>query len=159
MADVPQWRLSGDWFDVCNCTIPCPCYFAQAPAFGDCEGTLVWHIGEGRYGQVVLDGLNVLGLGAFTGNRRSPAPPPPLHPHHAELATAMGNICRAGNHPPPGMLRDGPAARAHPRIRVRRHQPHRPAAAGFLIALCDLCAIKREQPRRHILTHVPVALR
>jgi Protein of unknown function (DUF1326) len=32
------------------------------------EGTLVWHIREGRYGEVMLDGLNVLGLGAFTGN-------------------------------------------------------------------------------------------
>jgi len=29
---------------------------------------LVWHIREGRYSAVVLDGLNVLGLGAFTGN-------------------------------------------------------------------------------------------
>ena len=35
MADVPRWRLSGDWFDVCKCTIPCPCYFAQSPTFGD----------------------------------------------------------------------------------------------------------------------------
>ena len=68
MADVPRWWLRGDWFVVCNCTIPCPCYFAQAPTSGDCEGTLVWHIREGRYGDVVLDGLNVLSLGAFTGN-------------------------------------------------------------------------------------------
>jgi hypothetical protein len=68
MPDVPQWRVSGDWFDVCKCNIPCPCYFAQTPTFGDCEGTLVWHIREGRYGDVVLDDLNVLGLGAFTGN-------------------------------------------------------------------------------------------
>ena len=37
-------------------------------AFGDCEVTLVWHIREGRYGDVVLDGLKVPGLGAFTGN-------------------------------------------------------------------------------------------
>ena len=68
MADVPQWRLAGDWFDVCKCTIPCPCTFAQAPSEGDCEGVLAWHIREGRYGQVALDGLNVLALGAFEGN-------------------------------------------------------------------------------------------
>lgn len=68
MAEIPQWHLTGDWFDVCKCNIPCPCYFAQTPTFGDCEGTLVWHIREGRYGDVVLDGLNVLALGAFTGN-------------------------------------------------------------------------------------------
>jgi hypothetical protein len=68
MADVPQWRLIGDWFDVCKCNIPCPCYFAQAPTFGDCEGTLVWHIREGSFGDIVLDGLNVLALSAFAGN-------------------------------------------------------------------------------------------
>ncbi|WP_046470774.1 DUF1326 domain-containing protein [Allosalinactinospora lopnorensis] len=68
MNQVPQWRLQGDWFDVCKCDIPCPCYFAQAPTYGSCDGTLVWHIREGRYGDVVLDGLNVLALGAFTGN-------------------------------------------------------------------------------------------
>jgi hypothetical protein len=68
MADVSQWHLRGDWFDACNCNIPCPCYFAQAPTTGHCEGTLVWHIRDGRYGDVVLDGLNVLALGAFTGN-------------------------------------------------------------------------------------------
>ncbi len=68
MAEVPAWRVRGDWFDVCKCNIPCPCYFAQTPTFGDCEGTMVWHIREGRYGDVVLDGLNVLVLDAFTGN-------------------------------------------------------------------------------------------
>lgn len=68
MAELPRWRLKGDWFDVCKCNIPCPCYFAQTPTFGDCEGTLVWHVREGRFGDVVLDGLNVLALGAFRGN-------------------------------------------------------------------------------------------
>ena len=68
MADVPQWHVTGDWFDVCNCTIPCPCTFAQAPSSGDCEGILAWHIRAGSYGDVPLDGLNVLALGAFEGN-------------------------------------------------------------------------------------------
>ncbi len=68
MSDVPQWHLAGDWFDVCKCTIPCPCTFAQAPSEGDCEGILAWHIREGSYGDVRLDGLNVLALGTFEGN-------------------------------------------------------------------------------------------
>ena len=68
MADIPQWHVEGDWFDVCKCNIPCPCEFAQAPTSGDCEGILAWHIRQGRYGGVSLDGLNVLGVGAFTGN-------------------------------------------------------------------------------------------
>ena len=68
MAEVPKWNLTGDWFDVCKCTIPCPCTFAQAPSEGDCEGILAWHIRTGLYGDESLDGLNVVALGAFEGN-------------------------------------------------------------------------------------------
>jgi hypothetical protein len=68
MADVPAWHLRGDWFDVCKCTVPCPCTFAQAPSEGDCEGILAWHIREGNYGDVRLDDLNVVALGTFDGN-------------------------------------------------------------------------------------------
>ncbi len=68
MAQVPQWHATGDWFDVCSCNIPCPCEFAQAPTNNFCEGVLAWHIREGRYGDVVLDGLNVLAIGEFEGN-------------------------------------------------------------------------------------------
>jgi hypothetical protein len=68
MADIPQWHVAGDWFDVCNCTIPCPCTFAQAPSEGDCEGLLAWHIRDGNFGDTRLDDLNVVGLGTFKGN-------------------------------------------------------------------------------------------
>ena len=68
MPDIPRWHVSGDWFDVCNCTVPCPCTFAQAPTEGECEGILAWHIREGTYGDVRLDDLNVVGLGTFEGN-------------------------------------------------------------------------------------------
>ena len=66
--DVPGWKASGDWFDVCKCNIPCPCEFAQPPTFGDCEGVLAYHIRKGNYGGTSLDGLNALALGSFEGN-------------------------------------------------------------------------------------------
>ena len=68
MVDAPRWHLSGDWFDVCKCNIPCPCEFAQAPTYGDCEGVLAYHIRKGQYGSAQLDGLNVLAIGYFKGN-------------------------------------------------------------------------------------------
>ncbi len=68
MSETPQWTLAGDWFDVCNCKVPCPCTFAQAPSEGNCEGILAWHVREGRYGDVALDDLNVVALGTFDGN-------------------------------------------------------------------------------------------
>jgi hypothetical protein len=68
MAEIPRWYLRGDWFDACNCLVPCPCTFAQAPTYSHCEGVLVYHVREGRFGDLALDGLNVVALGAFDGN-------------------------------------------------------------------------------------------
>ncbi len=68
MAEIPKWQAAGDWFDVCKCAIPCPCEFAQAPTYGDCEGVLAYHIRKGHFGNVRLDGLNLIGLGSFKGN-------------------------------------------------------------------------------------------
>jgi hypothetical protein len=68
MATIPAWHVTGDWFDVCKCSIPCPCTFAQAPSTGDCDGILAYHIRRGHYGDVKLDGLNLLGVSHFTGN-------------------------------------------------------------------------------------------
>jgi hypothetical protein len=68
MAEVPQWRLTGDWFDVCRCRVPCGCTFAQPPDEGQCDGILAWHVREGNYGDVALDGLNVVMVGSFQEN-------------------------------------------------------------------------------------------
>jgi hypothetical protein len=68
MAEILGWRVEGDWFDVCKCNIPCPCYFAQPPSYGDCDGVLAWHVRKGKYGKVSLDDLNVLALSTFVGN-------------------------------------------------------------------------------------------
>ncbi|RAV06919.1 hypothetical protein DQP55_23255 [Mycolicibacterium sp. GF69] len=64
-----DWHLRGDWFDVCSCKLPCPCSFAQGPVHGVCLFTLVWRIRDGHFGQVDLDGLNVV-----SGNNSISAP-------------------------------------------------------------------------------------
>ncbi|HEY5861876.1 MAG TPA: DUF1326 domain-containing protein [Casimicrobiaceae bacterium] len=68
MADTPRWHLDGDWFDVCKCDVPCPCEFARSPTNGECDGVLAWHVRKGTYGDVKLDGFNVVALGSFKGN-------------------------------------------------------------------------------------------
>ncbi len=67
-ANIPKWKASGDWFDVCKCNIPCPCTFAQAPSDGECQGVLAYHIRNGHYGETSLDCLNALALSYFKGN-------------------------------------------------------------------------------------------
>jgi hypothetical protein len=68
MAEIPRWRLAGDWFDVCGCRVPCGCTFAQAPDEEQCDGILGWHVREGNYGDVSLVGLNVVAVSSFVGN-------------------------------------------------------------------------------------------
>jgi hypothetical protein len=63
-----EWRLAGDWFDVCRCRVPCGCTFAQAPDEDQCDGILAWHIREGNYGDVKLDDLSVVAVASFVGN-------------------------------------------------------------------------------------------
>ena len=61
-----QWNLSGDYFENCNCDVACPCLFSAAapltsrPSQGACAVVLAFHIDRGKYGDVSLDGLNVV---------------------------------------------------------------------------------------------------
>ena len=68
MEDIPQWWMKGDWFDVCSCDIPCPCEFAQPPTNNHCDGVMAYHIREGEYGDVRLDGFSVIAVLRFDGN-------------------------------------------------------------------------------------------
>jgi hypothetical protein len=63
-----QWSVKGDFVDFCNCDVPCPCTFAQPPSDGKCDGVLAWHVREGTYGDVKLDGLTIVGVAHFEGN-------------------------------------------------------------------------------------------
>jgi hypothetical protein len=49
---IPDWRLTGDWWDLCNCAIGCPCNFGSNPTYGFCEGVLTWLIRDGSYGDL-----------------------------------------------------------------------------------------------------------
>lgn len=58
------WQISGEYFESCNCDVVCPCEisplgFLQArPDQGFCDVFMVFHINEGRFGDVDLKGLN-----------------------------------------------------------------------------------------------------
>lgn len=53
-----QWSFKGDYFEACNCEVNCACVFGSSAHYDDCQVALAWHIDSGRYGDVVLDGLN-----------------------------------------------------------------------------------------------------
>jgi len=63
-----EWRVKGEWFDVCSCNVPCPCTFAQAPTGNHCEVLFAYRINEGHYGDTAMNGLKVVMLASLTGN-------------------------------------------------------------------------------------------
>jgi len=68
MSATPKWHIKGDWFDNCRCAVACPCTFGQAPDNNLCEFVMFWHIREGQFEKLVLNGLSVLKVGVFEGN-------------------------------------------------------------------------------------------
>ena len=53
-----SWKLKGKVLVACNCDWGCPCNFNARPTTGKCEGGWSWHVEEGAFGDVHLDGLN-----------------------------------------------------------------------------------------------------
>lgn len=54
MAD---WWLKADRLETWNCAQGCPCNLTMIPTDGTCHAIDVWHIKEGAYKDVRLDGL------------------------------------------------------------------------------------------------------
>lgn len=58
-----SYRIAGDYLEGCACRLICPCDFGEnAAAMKGCQVTQVWHIENGRYGEVRLDGLTMVGM-------------------------------------------------------------------------------------------------
>jgi hypothetical protein len=54
-----EWKLTGTYFEACNCEAACPCVFLGAPTEGECTALVGWHIDKGKFGNVDLGNLNV----------------------------------------------------------------------------------------------------
>ena len=53
-----DWWMRGVEFANCNCELGCPCQFNALPSRGNCCAHTFIHIEEGRFGDVILDGLD-----------------------------------------------------------------------------------------------------
>jgi len=65
MAQV-AWQVAGDYFETCSCAFLCPCIpsnMVAPPSKGDCFFAMAFHVDQGRYGGMALDGLSFAVIG------------------------------------------------------------------------------------------------
>ena len=54
-----NWKITGQYFESCNCDLVCPCIFLEPPTEGFCEAQVGWTIDEGNLDGVDLSGRKV----------------------------------------------------------------------------------------------------
>ena len=54
-----NWKITGQYFESCNCDLVCPCIFLAPPTEGFCEALVGWHIEEGHLDDVELNDIKV----------------------------------------------------------------------------------------------------
>jgi hypothetical protein len=65
------WRVSGSYFEACNCDAICPCRrqggrkLTTGSTYGVCDFALSWRITDGRAGAIDLTGLAVVLAGSY----------------------------------------------------------------------------------------------
>jgi Flp pilus assembly protein TadD len=75
-AHIPftaDWHLKGEGMVCCPCNVPCPCRSNGHPTHRHCENTGVFHIAQGHYGGVSLDGFSFASIDAEMGEGGLPA--------------------------------------------------------------------------------------
>ena len=61
MTTTQQWQIQGEYLEICNCEVLCPCRLpgpTQDPTEGHCDMALAFHIEDGAFGGVDLNGLS-----------------------------------------------------------------------------------------------------
>jgi len=64
--NAAAWKVSGQYYETCNCDFMCPCIFQQMqvePTEGTCVFAMGYQIETGTFGSTSLDGLGFIVLG------------------------------------------------------------------------------------------------
>ena len=57
---TPNWEITVNYVETCNCDYGCPCNFSGFPTYGFCRAIVFYNIVKGHYGEVSLDGVPVV---------------------------------------------------------------------------------------------------
>lgn len=70
-VEAPPWHVTGSYFEACNCQAICPCRrrggqkTIPKSTYGVCDFALSWHVLQGAFGRLPLDGLSVIMAGSY----------------------------------------------------------------------------------------------
>jgi hypothetical protein len=68
---MAEWRVSGSYFEACNCDAICPCRrqggqkLTTGSTYGVCSFALSWHIVDGAFGSTSLSGRSAVLAGYY----------------------------------------------------------------------------------------------
>ena len=62
-----DWEIKAREFANCSCDYGCPCQFNALPTHGYCQYVAGFQIDEGHFGDIRLDGLRAVSIGAWPG--------------------------------------------------------------------------------------------
>ena len=71
MKQTNEWRVSGTYFEACNCEAICPCRMqggmklTTGSTYGECDFALSWRIVKGAFGHVDLCDRSVVMAGSY----------------------------------------------------------------------------------------------
>jgi len=66
------YALRGRFFEACDCSVPCPCWFEQEPDEDECTGLIAWHVERGEINGFDVSGLTAVSLSQHGGHRARP---------------------------------------------------------------------------------------
>jgi len=69
MMATAKWTLSGVYYDICSCNVPCPCWWgiSKPTKNGVCEFFNAFNVRSGKFGGTDLSRLSVVMAGQFAG--------------------------------------------------------------------------------------------
>jgi hypothetical protein len=69
--EIPDWRVSGTYFEACNCEAICPCRMqggmklTTGSTYGECDFALSWRIVKGAFGDLDLSNRDIVMAGSY----------------------------------------------------------------------------------------------
>jgi hypothetical protein len=67
---MSTWNIKGNYVEACDCEAVCPCIFFSPPTDGTCTVMIGWHIDEGIFDGISLNGLNAALLAHSPGHMK-----------------------------------------------------------------------------------------